>query len=61
MWIIDFGWQMSMAEAALYEAPSEYTERLVKPERSGNRRATYALNWWRHVEPRPKLRTALAS
>jgi len=61
MWIVDFGWTMSEGEAALYEAPFSYVLEKVKPERDSNRRATYRDHWWRHVEPRPALRAALAA
>ena len=54
-WIIDFGWQMSEAEAALYEAPFRHLLLHVKPERERNNREAYRLNWWRHVEPRPSM------
>ena len=59
MWIVDFGWTMSEREATLYEAPFSHAVEKVKPEREGNRRATYRDNWWRHVEPRPAMWTAL--
>jgi type II restriction/modification system DNA methylase subunit YeeA len=55
MWIIDFGWTMSEKEAALFEEPFGYALEHVKPEREKNRRASYAKNWWRHVEPRPAM------
>lgn len=51
-WIVDFGWQMSEAEAALYEAPFGHIKARVFPDRAKNRRALYAKNWFRHVEPR---------
>lgn len=59
-WIIDFGWSMSEAEAALYEAPFAYVAEHVRPERSGNRREQYARFWWRHVEPRQGMWAKLA-
>ncbi|MGA2487170.1 MAG: type IIL restriction-modification enzyme MmeI [Roseiarcus sp.] len=59
MWIVDFGWIMSEREATLYEAPFSHAVEKVKPEREGNRRATYRDNWWRHVKPRPAMWTAL--
>jgi type II restriction/modification system DNA methylase subunit YeeA len=55
MWIIDFGWIMSEAEAALYQEPFAYALEKIKPERAVNRRNLYRMNWWRHVEPRPGL------
>ncbi|WP_206736142.1 class I SAM-dependent DNA methyltransferase [Bradyrhizobium betae] len=60
MWIVDFGWGMSEEEASLYEAPFQYIREQVLPERAKNRRATYRERWWRHVEPRPAMWTALA-
>jgi hypothetical protein len=59
MWIIDFGVDMPLEEAALYEAPFEYVKREVMPTRVENRRAAYAKRWWLHVEPRPAMRLAL--
>ena len=51
-WIIDFGWEMTEADAALYEAPYGYVGEHVWPMRQRNRREAYRVNWWRHVEPR---------
>ncbi len=55
MWIIDFGWTISDGKAALFQSPFSYVLEKVKPERSKNRRNSYRLNWWRHVEPRPAM------
>jgi type II restriction/modification system DNA methylase subunit YeeA len=55
MWIIDFGWIMSEAEAMLYEAPYAHLLEHVKPIRETNRREHYMRDWWRHVEPRPGM------
>ena len=54
-WIIDFGWEMSESDAALFEGPFEFVREHVKPERAKNRRESYRERWWRHVEPRPAL------
>ncbi len=59
MWIVDFGWTMSEAQAALYASPFAHLREHVKPERDGNRRAAYRDNWWRHVEPRPAMWAAI--
>lgn len=59
-WVIDFGAQMSEAEAALYEAPFEYVRRHVLPVRASNREAARAKNWWRLGRPRPELRARWA-
>ena len=60
MWIIDFGVDMPESEAALYETPFEYVREHVRPERIGNKRASYAERWWLHVEARSGMRKALA-
>jgi REP element-mobilizing transposase RayT len=59
MWIVDFGCETPMDEAAGYEGPFRVLRERVEPERRGNRRATYAERWWIHVEPRPAMRQAL--
>jgi type II restriction/modification system DNA methylase subunit YeeA len=58
-WIIDFGWELSEPEAALYEAPYAHIFEHVRPVRLQNRREAYAAYWWRHVEPRPGMGRAL--
>ena len=50
-WIIDFGWTMSETEAALYEAPFQWTKEHVYPSRQTNRRERRRLYWWRHGDP----------
>lgn len=39
-WIVDFGWTMSEAAAALYEAPFRHLLDNVRPERVGNNRVS---------------------
>ena len=56
---MDFGWSMPEAEAALYEAPFQHARENVFPMRQRNRRESYRLNWWRHVEPRQGMWQAL--
>ena len=58
-WIVDFGWEMTEADAALYEAPFQHTRENVYPMRRRNRRESYRVNWWRHVEPRQGMWKAL--
>ncbi len=58
-WIVDFGWTITVGEAALYEMPFRWTREHVYPMRQNNRREAYRKNWWRHVEPRPKMWAAL--
>ena len=59
-WIVDFGWGLPEAEAALYEEPFRYVQEHVRPMRQRNRREAYRNYWWRHVEPRPGMWQSLA-
>ncbi len=59
MWIVDFGWEITESEAALYEGPFEHAKLNVLPERLKNRRETYKKFWWRHVEARQGMHSAL--
>ncbi len=59
MWIIDFGVDMSLEEARLYEKPFEYVQRVVYPERQTTTTPRARQIWWRHEAPRPEMRQAL--
>jgi len=59
-WVVDFGTDMTEAEASLYAAPFAHIEREVKPVRLKNNRAARANYWWRLGETRPGMRRALA-
>lgn len=58
-WIIDFGVDMSEADAMLYEVPFAHVLEQVRPMREKSNRAAYKTRWWRLAEPIPKMRTAL--
>jgi type II restriction/modification system DNA methylase subunit YeeA len=58
-WIVDFGWSMSEGEVALYEEPFRHVKEHVYPMRQRNRRESYRVYWWRHVEPRQGMWRAL--
>ncbi len=58
-WVVDFGVDMSMAQAALYEEPFEHVRRHVKPARDKTRRDKYRKVWWLFAEPIPGMRSAL--
>ena len=58
-WIVDFGWHMSEADAALYEEPFRWVQEHVYPSRHHNNRAAYRKYWWRHGEPRQGMWRAL--
>ncbi len=58
-WIIDFGTETGETDAALYQEPFEWVAEHVRPLRLENRRDSYRTYWWRHAEPRPKMRQTL--
>lgn len=58
-WIVDFGWEMSEVDAAMYEAPFRHVHARVFPIRKENNRELYRKFWWRHVEPRQGMHSAL--
>ncbi len=60
VWIIDFGVDMPMADAALYAAPFEYVKEKVMPTRVKNKMRWRAENWWLHGYPATTMRQALA-
>ncbi len=55
-WIIDFGVDMPVSEAALYEAPFAHVEKHVKPTRENVRRDHHRNKWWLYGDTRPGLR-----
>jgi hypothetical protein len=59
MWLIDFGVDMPMEQAAQYELPFEYVKKVVYPIRKDNSRKHYRERWWIHAEPRPGMRRAI--
>lgn len=58
-WIVDFGWNMSEEDAALYEAPYEYLQKSVRPFRQTTREKKSREVWWRHWRPRPEMWKAI--
>ena len=60
VWIIDFGVDMPMDDAALYEVPFEYVKEKVMPTRIKNKMKWRAENWWLHGYPATTMRQALA-
>ncbi len=59
MWIIDFGLDMTEAQAALFEAPFEYALRVVRPVRLRSGSACCRTRWWIHHNRRPAMMAAL--
>lgn len=60
-WIIDFGTDMPIEDASMYEAPFEYIKATVYPERKDNNRKAYRDRWWIHAEARPSMRSSIAT
>jgi type II restriction/modification system DNA methylase subunit YeeA len=60
MWIIDFGLDMSIDNAAQYEKPFEYAKMLVKPQRDKDRDKETREKWWLFQRPRPMMRGAIS-
>src|SRR5690606_31962702 len=60
VWIVDFGVDMPLDEAAEYEEPFKYVVETVKPVRDGNRDRRFRERWWLHGRPRVDMRRALA-
>ena len=58
-WTVDFGWTMSVSDAALYEEPFRWVRENVYPMRSASRRKAHRERWWRHADPRPGIWRAL--
>ena len=54
-WIVDFGWNMSEGETALYEEPYRWAKERAYPMRQRNRIEAHRLDWWHHLRPRPEM------
>ncbi|MCL4296531.1 MAG: class I SAM-dependent DNA methyltransferase [Anaerolineae bacterium] len=54
MWLIDFGINMDINDAAMYEIPFEHVKEHVEPKRK------HIQKWWIHERPRPEMRDAIA-
>ena len=67
-WVIDFGCEMSLDEAAMYELPFAYAEQNVLPYRQRlDEKGEFAVRavserkiWWRFARSRPNMRKFLA-
>ncbi len=58
-WIINFGDEMTEADAALYEMPFRHVQDRVYPVRRNNRRKKRRVYWWRHASSAPEMWRAL--
>jgi hypothetical protein len=60
MWIIDFGTELTEAEASQYKRPFEYVKNKVLPERLKSRQPEREKEkWWIFTRSRPEMRNAL--
>ncbi len=59
VYTIDFGADMPLSEAALYEIPFEHVKEHVKPERERNRNRRAREMWWLYQLPSIEVRKAL--
>lgn len=60
-WIIDFGGDTELKDAALYELPFKHVEENVRPTREGNRDPRAGTMWWLHKRSNQDLRNALTA
>ncbi len=60
MWTIDFGNDMTVGQAAQYEAPFEHVKSVVYPERQRHRRESRRERWWIYGEAAPGMRNAIS-
>lgn len=59
-WIIDFGSDMTLEEAAEFEAPFEYIREHVYPGRITNNDSILRQRWWLHGRSQPAMRLLVA-
>lgn len=59
-WVVDFGCDMPMNEAALFEVPFSHVDQVVKPTRLDVRRDRHRTHWWLYGDARPGLREKLS-
>ena len=58
-WIVDFGFKMSIGDAALFEEPFRWVDEHVRPTWERQREAERRDQWWLHHRPRPNMWAAL--
>lgn len=59
-WLVDFGCDMTEADAQLFEAPFQHVKENVRPMRLKSNRDSYRKYWWLFSEPVPRMRAAVA-
>ena len=61
MWIVDFGAESSLSDAAGYVGPLEHVKEKVLPARRRAKQQKARDQWWLHWCPRPQLRGIVAA
>ncbi len=59
-WVVDFGCDMPLNEAVLFEVPFAHVDQVVKPTRTSVRRDRHRTHWWLYGDARPGLRDQLS-
>ena len=59
--VIDFGEERTMAEAARYELPFKHVETAVKPWREKHPNPEHPEEWWQHFVPQRRMRDKIES
>ena len=54
-WIVDFGWNMAVGEAAMYEEPFRWAQEHIYPMRQRNPREARRKYWFRHMDPPQRM------
>lgn len=60
-WVVDFGCDMSLNEAALFEVPFAHVNQVVKPTRTDVRRDRHRTHWWLYGDARSPAPTTRPS
>ncbi len=59
MYIVDFGIQLPLEDAKMYELPFQFVFDNVKSTRDVDRSQSAMNSWWLHARPRPAMRAAI--
>ncbi len=59
-WIVDFGFERAIGDAALYEEPFRWVQEHVRPIWNEQRETGRREQWWLHHRPRPNMWAAIS-
>ncbi len=60
-WVVDFGCDLPLNDAALFEVPFAHVNQVVKRTRTNVRRDWHRTHWWLYGDARPGLREKLST